>query len=117
MGDLLTPLTVLEQLRELKLLACNFYNDRVDVLLLKSGHRLHTLHLEHIDELDMNALCCIADTCINLQTHFVVILSLSFCICYKFVLHLLYFLHLLFCGFASVINLVCICYQSRLHLL
>ena len=67
MGDLLTPLTVLEQLRELKLLACNFYNDRVDALLLKSGHRLQTLHLEHIDELDMNALCCIADTCINLE--------------------------------------------------
>ena len=67
MGDLLTPLTVLEKLKELKLLACNFYNDRVDALLLKSGHRLHTLHLEHIDQLDMNALCCIADTCINLQ--------------------------------------------------
>ena len=66
MGDLLTPLTVLEQLTELKLLACNFYNDRVDSLLLKSGHRLQTLHLEHIDELDMNALCCIAENCPNL---------------------------------------------------
>jgi len=67
MGDLLTPLTQLKELEELKLLACNFYADKVDVLLRTSGHQLTLLHLEHIDELDMNALTCIAESCPNLE--------------------------------------------------
>jgi len=67
MGDLLTPLTELKELEDLKLLACNFYADRVDVLLRQSGYQLTLLHLEHIDELDMHALTCIAETCPNLE--------------------------------------------------
>ena len=67
MRDLLTPLTELKELEDLKLLACNFYADKVDVLLKSSGHQLTLLHLEHIDELDMNALTCIAETCVNLE--------------------------------------------------
>jgi len=67
MGDLLTPLTELMELEDLKLLACNFYADRVDVLLKQSGHQLTSLHLEHIDELDMRALTCIAETCPSLE--------------------------------------------------
>ena len=39
---------VFSELEDLKLLACNFYADRVDVLLKTSGHQLTLLHLEHI---------------------------------------------------------------------
>ena len=55
------------ELEDLKLLACNFYADRVDILLKQSGHQLTSLHLEHIDELDMRALTCIAETCPSLE--------------------------------------------------
>ncbi len=67
MGNLLEPLQELERLRELTLLACNFYTDGVDKLLRAKGHDLTQLHLEHIDELDMNALCCIAESCSSLR--------------------------------------------------
>ena len=65
-GNLLEPLISLENLSEVKLLACNFYTDKVDELLKSKGSNLTLLHLEHIDELDMNALCCIAENCPNL---------------------------------------------------
>jgi len=65
-GNLLEPLTSLKELSEVKLLACNFYTDKVDELLKGKGNQLTLLHLEHIDELDMNALCCIAENCPNL---------------------------------------------------
>ena len=65
-GNLLEPLTSLKELSEVKLLACNFYTDKVDELLKQKGIQLTLLHLEHIDELDMNALCCIAENCPNL---------------------------------------------------
>jgi len=65
-GHLLTPLTRLTKLQELKLLACNFYSDRVDRLLRERGGGLSLLHLEHVDQLDMPALCCIAENCPNL---------------------------------------------------
>ena len=65
-GNLLEPLTSLKELSEIKLLACNFYADKVDELLQCQGRQLTLLHLEHIDELDMNALCCIAENCPNL---------------------------------------------------
>ena len=66
-GNLLEPLISLENLSEVKLLACNFYTDKVDELLISKGSNLTLLHLEHIDELDMNALCCIAENCPNLD--------------------------------------------------
>lgn len=66
-GNLLEPLTSLTELTEVKLLACNFYTDKVDELLQHKGKQLTLLHLEHIDELDMNALCCIAENCPNLN--------------------------------------------------
>jgi len=55
-GNLLEPLTSLKELSEVKLLACNFYTDKVDELLKGKGNQLTLLHLEHIDELDMNAV-------------------------------------------------------------
>lgn len=66
-GNLLEPLISLQELSEVKLLACNFYTDKVDELLQHKGRQLTLLHLEHIDELDMNALCCIAENCPNLN--------------------------------------------------
>lgn len=67
LGHLLTPLARLQHLKELKLLACNFYSDRVDRLVRDQGHNLTLLHLEHVDELDMSALRLIAECCPNLQ--------------------------------------------------
>jgi len=66
-GNLLSPVGKLVKLKELKLLACNFYSDRVDRLLEVQGDKLTMLHLEHVDELDMSALCFIAETCPNLE--------------------------------------------------
>lgn len=66
-GDLLGPFRELRRLGELQLLACNFYTDGVDRLLRAKGPGLSLLHLEYVDELDMEALCCIADTCYNLE--------------------------------------------------
>ena len=66
-GNLLEPLMALKHLTEVKLLACNFYTDKVDQLLQAKGPQLTLLHLEHIDELDMNALCCIAQNCPDLR--------------------------------------------------
>ena len=63
---LLSPLSRLQRLQELKLLACNFYSDRVDRLIAEKGPGLTLLHLEHIDELDMTALKLIAQSCQNL---------------------------------------------------
>ena len=56
----------LQNLHQLKLLACNFYTDRVDRLIADQGPGLTLLHLEHIDELDMAALTLIAQSCPNL---------------------------------------------------
>ena len=67
LGHLLTPLTKLDNLQELKLLACNFYSDRVDRLLTQQGHNLLLLHLEHVDQLDMTALSIISRSCPNLN--------------------------------------------------
>jgi len=66
-GHLLTPLARLTKLEELKLLACNFYSDRVDRLLRERGCGLTLLHLEHVDQLDMPSLCSIAETCPSLR--------------------------------------------------
>jgi len=66
-GHLLTPLTRLENLGELKLLACSFYSDRVDRLLRERGAGLTLLHLEHVDQLDMTSLTIIAENCNQLR--------------------------------------------------
>ena len=66
LGHLLSPLSKLQKLKELQLLACNFHSDKVDRLVLDKGPQLQLLHLEHVDELDMAALRLIAQTCPNL---------------------------------------------------
>ena len=66
-GHLLSPLSKLRKLRELQLLACNFYSDQVNKLISDKGSQLQVLHLEHVDELDMAALQLIAKTCPNVK--------------------------------------------------
>ena len=66
LGHLLLPLSKLQHLKELQLLACNFHSDKVDRLITDQGSQLQLLHLEHVDELDMTALRLIAQQCINL---------------------------------------------------
>ena len=67
LGHLLSPLSRLHRLHQVKLLACNFYSDRVDRLIVEKGADLTLLHLEHIDQLDMAALRLIAQSCPNLE--------------------------------------------------
>ena len=62
-GSPIEPLGTLCRLAELKLLACNFYSDGVDELLRRRGEGLQMLHLEYVDQLDMEALCFIAENC------------------------------------------------------
>ena len=66
-GHLLSPLSKLQKLRELQLLACNFHSDKVDRLVEDKGSQLQLLHLEHVDELDMAALKLTAQACPNLE--------------------------------------------------
>lgn len=59
----LTVLSHLDQLTELKLLSCDFFSDNVKALLEAKGSNLTWLHLEHVDEIDMNALIYISQYC------------------------------------------------------
>lgn len=77
----LTILGELTDLKDLKLLNCDFFGDFVKELLDKRGFNLHTLLLEHVDEIDLNALIFISQYCPNLK-------SLSFYNC-EFVEHAL----------------------------
>ena len=52
-GNLLEPLMALKHLTEVKLLACNFYTDKVDQLLQAKGPQLTLLHLEHIGKYEV----------------------------------------------------------------
>lgn len=62
----LTILTFLN-LTELKLLSCNFYTDCVKQLLKIKGCNLISLHLEHVDEVDLNALMYVSQYCSRLK--------------------------------------------------
>lgn len=64
----LTVLTSLENLRHLKLLSCAFYGDYLRHLLEIRGSNILSLHLEHVEEIDLNALTCISQCCPNLNS-------------------------------------------------
>lgn len=53
----------LQDLRELKLLSCDFYADQVKQVLQVKGCNLVHLHLEHVDQIDLNALMYISQMC------------------------------------------------------
>ncbi|XP_058806310.1 uncharacterized protein LOC131672835 [Phymastichus coffea] len=72
--DDLAVLASLTELRELKLLSCEFYTNGVRVLLEVIGCNIVSLHLEHVGEIDLGALVFISQCCPNLR-------SLVFCNC------------------------------------
>lgn len=59
----LTVLTALNSLKDLKLLSCNFYTDYLKQLLEIKGCNLTSLHLEHVEEIDLNALVSLSKYC------------------------------------------------------
>lgn len=63
----ITLLTVLQHLTELKLLSCDFYTDNVKQLLEIKGSIITSLHLEHVEEIDLNALMYISQFCPKLK--------------------------------------------------
>lgn len=63
----LTVLISLENLKELKLLSCAFYSDNLKQLLEVRGSNITSLHLEHVDEIDLNALMFISSYCPSLK--------------------------------------------------
>lgn len=64
----LTILIGLQDLLELKLLSCDFYADQVKQVLQVKGCNLVHLHLEHVDQIDLNALMYISQMCPFLQS-------------------------------------------------
>ncbi|XP_017760315.1 PREDICTED: uncharacterized protein LOC108550884 [Eufriesea mexicana] len=59
----LTILAALNYLKELKLLSCDFYLHGVKTLLEIKGCTITSLHLEHVDGIDLNALIFISQYC------------------------------------------------------
>lgn len=55
------------ELTELQLLSCDFFGDRVRDVLHVKGCNLTQLHLEHVDQIDMNALMYISQYCVDLH--------------------------------------------------
>lgn len=64
----LMALIGLNRLSNLKLLSCDFFADRIRDILEVKGCNLTSLNLEHVDEIDMNALIYISQFCLDLKT-------------------------------------------------
>ncbi|XP_075212460.1 uncharacterized protein LOC142319270 isoform X1 [Lycorma delicatula] len=64
----LTLLSALDNLTELKLMNCDFFGDRIKNLLEARGTNLILLHLEHVEEIDLNAIIYISQYCPRLKT-------------------------------------------------
>ncbi|CAG9784467.1 unnamed protein product [Diatraea saccharalis] len=64
----LMALIGLQDLRELKLLSCDFYADSVKQVLQVKGCNISSLHLEHVDQIDLNALMYISQMCPLLES-------------------------------------------------
>lgn len=71
--DLMT-LIGLNNLCRLKLLSCDFFADQIKTVLEVKGCNITHLDLEHVDEIDMNALIYISQFCPDLK-------SLTMCNC------------------------------------
>ncbi|XP_014225866.1 uncharacterized protein LOC106651734 [Trichogramma pretiosum] len=64
----LSMLAALSELRELKLLSCDFYAHGLGRLLEVCGGQLESLHLEHVGELDLQALVHVSQHCPRLRS-------------------------------------------------
>lgn len=58
----------LNKLTKLKFLSCDFFADRIRDVLEVKGCNLTTLSLEHVEQIDMNALVYISQFCPDLKT-------------------------------------------------
>ncbi|XP_055909728.1 uncharacterized protein LOC129944372 isoform X1 [Eupeodes corollae] len=63
----LMALIAINKLSVLKLLSCDFFGDQVRDVLQVKGCNLTHLHLEHVDQIDMNALIYISQYCPDLK--------------------------------------------------
>lgn len=63
----LTVLATLNFLSDLKLLSCKFYTHALNKLLDIRGTNLKSLHLEHVEEIDLNAIIHISQCCPKLE--------------------------------------------------
>ncbi|XP_058444820.1 uncharacterized protein LOC131426249 isoform X1 [Malaya genurostris] len=64
----LMSLIAINNLSELYLLSCDFFADRVRDVLEVKGCNLTELHLEHVEQIDMNALIYISQYCPDLKS-------------------------------------------------
>ncbi|XP_022920566.1 uncharacterized protein [Onthophagus taurus] len=64
----LTVLTALDNLKDLKLLSCNFYTDYLKQLMEIKGQNLTSLHLEHVEEIDLDAIFALSKFCPQLKS-------------------------------------------------
>ncbi|XP_001849814.2 uncharacterized protein LOC6040420 [Culex quinquefasciatus] len=71
----LMALVGINNLSELYLLSCDFFADQIRDVLQVKGCNLTCLHLEHVDQIDMNALIYISQYCVDLK-----VLSLYNCV-------------------------------------
>jgi hypothetical protein len=61
----------INKLSSLKLRSCDFFSDRIRDLLQVKGCNITTLILEHVEQIDMNALIYISQFCTELETLFI----------------------------------------------
>ncbi|XP_066602352.1 uncharacterized protein [Prorops nasuta] len=61
-------LAFVANLRELKLLSCKFYTHEIKTVLRLRGREIVSLHLEHVDEIDIDALIYISQFCPNIKS-------------------------------------------------
>lgn len=52
-----------DNLKELKLLSCNFYMDHLKEIIEVRGYNLSSLHLEHVEDMDFNSIYIITQHC------------------------------------------------------
>lgn len=63
----LTTLIGIDKLADLHLLSCDFFSDQIRDVLAVKGCNITHLHLEHVDQIDMNALMYISQYCPDLN--------------------------------------------------
>lgn len=63
----LMMLAGINKLSDLRLLSCDFFADQIHDVLHVKGCNLTHLHLEHVDQIDMNALMYISQYCPDLK--------------------------------------------------
>lgn len=105
----LTILATLDYLKELKLLSCDFYTHGINTLLEIKGSTIISLHLEHVEEIDLNALISISQYCPDIK-------SLTFYNCEFLVRAQRYPRKLAVAPFQSLERIKCVAECASMHL-